>query len=1056
MKATQDQVGTSLFIVLCIVSFLLSGCGGGSAGSSSGTAPGTSNGGTISISLRWPQTSGKTRLIPVNTETISISVTGEGISSPSQFTTTLIRSQVTGSTANVTFTDVPLGSKTITVKAMDASNNVLALRNLSIVVITGSTSADITLGVSVSDTGFTPRDFAVSPGDTVMWGNDGSLTHTVTADDGTFNSGDIGQGGTYGLNFSALGNFSYHCSRHPSETGRILVQNAPPTIGSITPISATVGSQVTINGSNFGATPGQSTVSFNGVSASVNSWSSTQIICTVPAGATSGNVVVTVGGVTSNGVSFTISNPFDATSYVFDTKWGSTGGGDGQFAYPFAVAVDSAGNVYVADYNNGRIQKFNNSGGFLTKWGSSGNGDGQFNKPRGIAVDSNGNVYVADYFNARIQKFTGTGAFVTKWGVAGNGDGQFSGPVGVGVDSAGNVYVSDFGNNRIQKFDGSGNFITKWGSQGSGDGQFSNPYGIAVDSAGNVYVADDGHRVQKFSTSGAFLAKWGSQGSGDGQFSFPRSVTVDLSGNIYVGEDGNLRIQKFNSSLQFVTKWGSSGASDGQFRQVEGLAVDGNGNVYSADPDGQRIQKFKPGLIVPPAITSISPSSSTVGSQVAINGSNFGATQGQSTVTFNGVSASVVSWSGTQISCTVPNGASSGNVIVTVSGLASNGVNFTVTVPPPGNPAISGINPNSGQVGTQVTITGSNFGAAQGGSTVTFNGVLASPSSWSTSQIVCPVPNGATSGNVVVTVSGVSSNGISFAVTVSPFEATSYVFVTKWGSQGGGDGQFNFPVGTAVDVGGNVYVCDPNNQRVQKFNSSGVFQTKWGSAGAGDGQFSGPYGIAADSGGNIYVVDRNNHRVQKFTSDGVFVAKWGSLGNGDGQFNNPADIAVDGSGNVYVTDLNNNRIQKFNSSGVFATKWGSAGAADGQFNSPYGVAADNSGNVYVVDTYNYRIQKFNGSGVFLTKWGTLGNGDGQFNNAFRIATDPNGNVYVADMDNDRLQKFNSNGGFITKWGSFGGGDGQFNNSVGIALDSSGNVYVTDEANHRVQKFRPGP
>ena len=87
------------------------------------------------------------------------------------------------------------------------------------------------------------------------------------------------------------------------------------------------------------------------------------------------------------------------------TKWGSSGSGDGQFSSPNGVAVDSSGNVYVADVSNYRIQKFSSSGTFLTKWGSKGSGDGQFHWPDGVAVDSSGNVYVTETHNNRIQKF---------------------------------------------------------------------------------------------------------------------------------------------------------------------------------------------------------------------------------------------------------------------------------------------------------------------------------------------------------------------------------------------------------------------------------------------------------------------------------------------------------------------------------------------------------------------------------------------------------------------------------------------------------------------------
>ena len=190
--------------------------------------------------------------------------------------------------------------------------------------------------------------------------------------------------------------------------------------------------------------------------------------------------------------------------YEFMTKWGTIGSGNGQFSSLLEVAIDSAGNVYVADTTsatptiNNRIQKFTSNGDYLTQWGTQGSGDGQFDRPLGIAVDSSGNVYVADMCNHRIQKFTSSGVFVAKWGAYGTGDGQFLYPQGIAVDSLGNVYVADQYNNRIQKFNSNGDYLTQWGTQGSGDGQFDIPIGVAVDSLGNVYVTDTNHRIQVF------------------------------------------------------------------------------------------------------------------------------------------------------------------------------------------------------------------------------------------------------------------------------------------------------------------------------------------------------------------------------------------------------------------------------------------------------------------------------------------------------------------------------------------------------------------------------
>ena len=278
------------------------------------------------------------------------------------------------------------------------------------------------------------------------------------------------------------------------------------------------------------------------------------------------------------------------------------GSGDGQFIAPQGVATDLAGNVYVADTGNDRIQKFTSDGAFISKWGSFGTGNGQFNTPRDVATDAAGNVYVADTGNDRIQKFTSDGAFITEWGSAGSAEGQFMGAVGLTTDSPGNVYVVDTafytGNDRIQKFTSDGAFITEWGSAGYGDGEFLDPADVATDATGNVYIIDTyNYRIQKFTSDGIFITKWGSAGYGDGEFhgpygSGPYGVATDAAGNVYVADTGNSRIQKFTSDGAFITKWGSAGSAAGQLAEPYGLATDTASNVYVADTLNNRIQKF--------------------------------------------------------------------------------------------------------------------------------------------------------------------------------------------------------------------------------------------------------------------------------------------------------------------------------------------------------------------------------------------------------------------------------------------------------------------------------
>jgi len=291
-----------------------------------------------------------------------------------------------------------------------------------------------------------------------------------------------------------------------------------------------------------------------------------------------------------------------AESYKFVTKWGSYGNGAGQFHYPRAIVATSSGYIYVADSGNNRVQEFNSNGKFINQWSST--NDVSLGSVNGVAIDSSGDVYVADT-NNRIVKFDKNGNFITKFGSYGSGNVQFKNARDICLDSSGNIYVADTGNNRIQKLDNNGNYLVQWGSYGSSNGQFKNPIDVALDSLDNVYVADkDNHCIKKFDSNGNYLMQFGNSGNGDGQFNNIISVFVDSSGNIYVSDRGNTRIQKFDSDGNYLTHWGSYGTNDGQFKNPEDIGVDSSGNVYVADADNNRIQKFAP--VYPPVTNFVS------------------------------------------------------------------------------------------------------------------------------------------------------------------------------------------------------------------------------------------------------------------------------------------------------------------------------------------------------------------------------------------------------------------------------------------------------------------
>ena len=570
---------------------------------------------------------------------------------------------------------------------------------------------------------------------------------------------------------------------------------------------------------------------------------------------------------------------------TFELTWGSFGSAPGQFNRPYGVATDAAGNVYVGDALNQRIQKFDALGNFITQWGSFGTGNGQFNSPIGVAVDAAGNVYVADKLNHRIQKFDGSGNFIAKWGSIGGGGNGLFGKVnslgvgggfvyveddsngviqkfdsagnfvlqwsvaiiagfagGVATDPAGNIYVAENPSDRVQKFDANGNLLTQWGSAGSGIGQFNAPEGIATDAVGNVFVVDAGNsRVQKFASDGTYLAQWGSLGDGTGQFRWdlsPVGIAVNAAGDVYVTnwtlDNAVHRVQMFSGAgaalsqapPSYLLQWGSAGNGNGQFSGPVDVAADAAGNIFVADAGNNRIEKF------------------------------------------TSTGAFVAQWDSSGFSGPLS------NPVGAATDAAGN-----VYVPSYFNNRV-------------VMFRGDGTFVTRWGTPGSGNGQFAGPSDVAVDA----------SGTVYVVDSGNSR--------VQRFDSTG-TYLGQWGTSGSGNGQFAGPVDMTLDAGGNVYIADSGNHRIQKFTSTGTYITQWGSFGTGNGQFDTPYGMATDAAGDVYVSEFGNHRVQKFTSNGAYLAQWGTHGSGSGQLNNPTGVAVDASGNIYVADYGNNRVEKF-------------------------------------------------------------------------------------------------------------------------------------------------
>ena len=635
---------------------------------------------------------------------------------------------------------------------------------------------------------------------------------------------------------------------------------------------------------------------------------------------------------------------------------------------PTNVAADQAGNLFFA-YQNA-VLRLDATTGILTLAAGNGtagfSGDNgpatsaQLNNPTGVAVDSAGNLYIADSGNNRIRKVA-NGVIAT---VAGNGTQDFGGdngpatnaqlnlPAGVAVDSAGNLYVADWGNNRVRKVS-NGVIATVAGNGFKGfvgdngpatSAVLDQPYSIAVDSAGNLYIADStNHRIRKVS-NGVITTV-----AGNGTFGFsgdngpaamawlynPDGVAVDSAGDLYIADTSNYRIRKVsNGVITTVAGNGTMGfsgdtgpATSAELYTPGAVAVDAAGNLYIADPGTQRIRKVANGVITTVAGNGTS----------TFSGDNGPATSAQLEFLFGVAvdSAGALYFADSQYNDRVRK--VSNGVITTVAGNGALGLSGDngpainaqlgqpegVAVDSAGNLYIADLLNNrvrkvSNGVVTTVAGNGTYYGTSgfSGDDGPAISAQLNRPYGVAVDSAgdlyIADTGNHRirkVSDGVITTVAGNGTAGFS-------------------GDNGAAtSAQLNFPEGVAVDSAGNLYIADRGNNRIRKV-TNGVITTV---AGNGTFGFSGdngpatsaelilPSALAVDSAGNLYIVDWV--RIRKVTND-------------------------------VITTIAGNGLQGFNGDNIPATS--------AQI-SPNGVAVDAAGNVYIADGFRVRILTLAGS-----------------------------------------------------------------------------------------------
>lgn len=681
------------------------------------------------------------------------------------------------------------------------------------------------------------------------------------------------------------------------------------------------------------------------------------------------------------------------TYYVEESNASSSIVGSG-FSYPYGVAIDAVGNIYVADSANNAIKKMDANGNNIVTLGSG------FNLPFGIAVDTSGNIYVADSGNNAIKKMDPTGTTITTIGTG------FNNPFSLSVDAAGNVFVADNDNNLVKKINSTYTSIT---SLGSG---FVKPLGIDVDTAGNIYVTDFGsNTIKKMDSNGNNIVTLATTTS------LPRGVTVGPNGEI-VFSQGNGEIRSMDSN-------GNNQVLLGVQPEPTGLAFNPSGVLHLASTSSSSIRKLTgttsnrvPVTIV---VNPITTHTTTVSTCTTYTWANNGQTYTTSGI-YTGTTANCITekLNLTIIQATQPTAVATqvyaGSATLTDLTVTGTNINWydasaAGTLLPSTMSLVDGTiyyasQTVSGCESPRVPVTVRKISEATQTlcSTAYVSSLVTTPSSGATASWF----TNATGGSALPT-----STALSFG--------TYYVEQSSLNIPSLGSG-FYYPYTVALDASGTIYVADSANNAIKKMDANGNNIVTLGSG------FSTPLGIAVDAAGNIYVADTYNNMVKKMDNNGNNITVLGT-------FNHPVGITLDGLGHIFITNTNSNEILKMNTDGSNVTS-----LASGQLSNPLGIAVDSTGKIYVADFFTNTVKKMNGDGTNIL---TIGSG---YNGPFGVAVDSQNNVYVTDQGNDLVIKMDSDGGNPTILGSgFSGPDG-------VAVDANGVVFVADTRNWAIKKI----
>jgi sugar lactone lactonase YvrE len=616
---------------------------------------------------------------------------------------------------------------------------------------------------------------------------------------------------------------------------------------------------------------------------------------------------------------------------------------NGGLSSPYGLAVDSHGNVYVADSDNNQLFKEDLVGGVYYESLLS---TPSLNGAHGVAVDSQGNVYIADSGNNRVLKETlSVSGYYTRSNVAASG---LSDPQGVAVDALGNVYIADTENHRVLKETPAG---TGYSESTVVAGGMDDPEGVAVDAHGNVYIADAFHsRVVKETPAGTGYTETTVADLSSSSPEQPTGVAVDGAGNVYIvdylDDEDNQVLKETPSGSGYVQ---SAVVFNGE-QNPYGIAVDGSGNVYVAEPGGGRIEKLWVGTADFGAV-EIGTTSPTISIVFTFD---TGGTLGAPAVLTGGAAGQDFVDAGTG-SCTYEGHAYLWNTGDTCA------VDVNLRPQFPGTRLGAAVlQDGSGNALASGYVHGAGLGPQAifpPGIPATIDSGLAEPAGVAVDAL----------GNVFFAASG------SGAVYEDALSSSGYRRTTV--ASGLSD-----PVGVAIDGRGNLFVATADGL----FKETPVHGSYVQSAIVSD--LDHLSGLAVDGGGNLYVTTSVSGDAHKDTlqPDGSY--RETAIGNG---ISGPTGVTLDGSGNLYIADSRSGSVYKEapQANGSYLQTVAVSGVAE-----PVSVAVDGGGNLYLTshrsgDVYRETLAT---GGSYVQSLAASGGAWGSW-----IALDAQGKLYLS-------------------------------------------------------------